>query len=310
MDKNNFFDVIIIGGSYAGLAAALSLGRALRKVLVIDSGKPCNAQTPHSHNFLTHDGRAPHEIAEIAREQVANYPTVQFHHDIAVGGKKTSEGFQITTETGKQFSSKKLVFATGLKDKMPSIQGFAECWGISVLHCPYCHGYEVKQQKTGIIANGEMAAHYAELISNWTDDLVLFTNGKSELSADQSQLIQNNNIQIIENEIEELKHKDGRLQQVLLQNHSPLAIEAIYSGPAFEQHCDVPSQLECQLTEEGLIQVDSFQKTTVAGVYACGDNSNFRSVSLAVSSGSIAGVMASKDLIGEEFLKGSLSTTT
>lgn len=301
MEKNNNLDVIIIGGSYAGLSAAMALGRALRQVLVIDSGKPCNAQTPHSHNFLTQDGKTPHEIAALARTQVENYPTVRFHQDIAIEGQKTADGFQISTELGGKFSAKKLIFATGLKDLMPPIKGFSACWGISVLHCPYCHGYEVKQQKTGIIANGEKAAHYAELISNWTDELMLFTNGKSQLSDDQHLRIKRNNIQIIEEEIQELKHENGRIQQVLLKDQDPVPIDAIYSGPDFEQHCKIPVQLGCRLTEEGLIEVDGFQNTTVEGVYACGDNSNFRSVSLAVSSGSIAGVAASKDLIAKEF---------
>src|SRR5690606_408454 len=139
---NKNFDVIIIGGSYAGLSSAMTLGRALRNVLMIDSGKPCNRQTPHSHNFITQDGEEPGTIAEKAKAQVLKYDTVKFLNDLAVSGKKTENGFVIATETGKEFATKKLVFATGVKDIMPGIKGFSECWGISVIHCPYCHGYE------------------------------------------------------------------------------------------------------------------------------------------------------------------------
>src|SRR5689334_3705559 len=144
------FDVIIIGGSYAGLATAMALGRALRNVLVIDGGNPCNKQTPHSHNFLTNDGKTPKEIASLAKQQVRMYSTVSFLDGFATAGLKTTSGFEVQTQAGEVFTSKKLVFATGIRDVMPSIPGFAESWGISVLHCPYCHGYEVRHQKTGI----------------------------------------------------------------------------------------------------------------------------------------------------------------
>src|SRR5690606_19368783 len=146
---------IIIGGSYAGLSAAMALGRSLRKVLIIDAGKPCNRQTPHSHNFITQDGKTPAEISSIARAQVAQYETVTFLSGFAVEGKKTNSGFEIKTEKGEIFESKKLILATGVKDIMSEIPGFAECWGISVIHCPYCHGYEVRNEKTGILANGD-----------------------------------------------------------------------------------------------------------------------------------------------------------
>src|SRR5690606_26609566 len=143
MANNKHFDVIIIGGSYAGLSAAMALGRALRNVLIIDGGSPCNRQTPHSHNFITQDGEKPHIIAEKARTQVLQYPTIKFITGIAHSGFKTEFGFTITTKANETFEAKKLIFATGLKDNMPDIKGFSECWGISVIHCPYCHGYEV-----------------------------------------------------------------------------------------------------------------------------------------------------------------------
>ena len=140
-------DVIIVGGSYSGLAAGMALGRALRQVLIIDSGKPCNRQTPYSHNFITQDGKTPEEIATLARQQVEKYDTVTFFNGLATNGAKTENGFEIQTASGETFSAKKLIFATGIKDIMPDIEGYAECWGISVLHCPYCHGYEVRNVK-------------------------------------------------------------------------------------------------------------------------------------------------------------------
>ena len=184
MKSNNDFDVIIIGGSYAGLAAAMALGRALKKVLVIDNGKPCNRQTPHSHNFLTNDGNTPTEIAALANLQVSRYQTVKFFNGTAVKSSKTENGFQIESVSGECFQTKKLIFATGIKDLIPAIDGLSECWGISVVHCPYCHGYEIRNEKTGILANGDMGFDFTKLISNWTKDLTLFTNGISKLSTE------------------------------------------------------------------------------------------------------------------------------
>ncbi len=301
MKNSKEIEVIVIGGSYAGLSAAMSLGRALRQVLIIDSGLPCNKQTPHSHNFITHDGETPGEIAKKAREQVSLYDTVRFSSDLAISGKKTETGFEITTQSGNVSVGKKLIFATGLKDIMPAVKGFSECWGISVLHCPYCHGYEVKNEKTGIIASGEVAIHYAQLILNWTRDLWLFTDGKSTLSAEQTGKIARNNIQLIEDEIDYLEHENGKVRHVVLKTGLKIPLNAVYSRPHFVQHCKIPEELGCELTEQGLIKVDHFQKTSVEGVYACGDNSGMRAVSVAVATGTVAGASLNNELTAEEF---------
>ncbi|MDQ4138930.1 MAG: NAD(P)/FAD-dependent oxidoreductase [Bacteroidota bacterium] len=302
MANSKNFDVIIVGGSYAGLSAAMSLGRALRNVLIIDSGKPCNQQTPHSHNFITHDGKTPAQISALAREQVARYETISFYQGLAVSGVKTDEGFEITTESKEVFTARKLVFATGLKDIMPDLPGFAECWGISILHCPYCHGYEVKNLKTGLIGNGDAGFELVKLISNWTKDLKLFTNGKSTLRAEQTTKLEKYNIPIIETEIQSFQHEQGKIRCVVLKDQSEVPLNAIYARPPFVQHCTIPLELGCEVTESNLLKVDGFQRTTVAGVYACGDNSMFgRAVSSAVASGTMVGAFVNKDLIEEEF---------
>ena len=296
------FDVIIIGGSYAGLSAAMALGRALRKILIIDSGLPCNRQTPHSHNFITQDGETPAIIAEKARAQVRNYNTVEFISDLVIEGYKTDDGFGIKTQTGAGFIARKLIFATGLKDLMPDLNGFAECWGISVIHCPYCHGYEVKNEKTGILANGNFAFHYGRLISNWTKDLTIFTNGKSTLAQQDIEKLAEHNIAVIEKEIESLRHKNGHIEEILFKDNTSFVISAIYSRPNFEQHCKVPENLGCEMTEQGLLKVDMFHETTVKGVFACGDMSSMmRSVANAVASGNFAGAKINSDLIEEQF---------
>lgn len=302
MIDNNTYDVIIIGGSYSGLSAAMSLGRSLRNVLVIDSGLPCNRQTPHSHNFITHDGEKPAVISAKAKFQVGFYDTVQFYYGLAIGAIKTESGFEIETESGKVFRSKKLLFATGVKDLLPEIPGFAECWGISILHCPYCHGYEVKKEKTAIIANGDIGFEFTKIISNWTKDLRLLTKGKSTLTSEQTQLLKKYKVKIIEDEIDSVEHENGTIQNVVFKNQSKLSLKAIYFKAPFEQHCPLPESLGCELTEQGLLKVDPFQKTTICGVFASGDcHIQARSVALAVSSGSFAGAMINKELIDEEF---------
>lgn len=303
MIQETNFEVIIIGGSYSGLSAAMSLGRSLRQVLVIDSGLPCNRQTPHSHNFITQDGEVPAVISAKAKLQVDFYKTIQFFNGLAIQANKINEGFEIKTDSGDLFTSKKVLFATGVKDLLPEIKGLAECWGISVLHCPYCHGYEVKTEKTAIIANGEMAFEYAKLISNWTKDLRLLTNGKSALTLEQSEILRKHQIEIIEEEIESLEHASGSIKQVVFKNKSTAAVKAIYFRPPFEQHCSLPESLGCELTEQGLIKVDMMQKTTIPGIYASGDCViQARSVAMAVSSGSFAGASINKELIEESFV--------
>jgi thioredoxin reductase len=298
-DKN--FDVIIIGGSYAGLAAAMALGRALRNVLVIDNGLPCNRQTPQSHNFITHDGRAPGVIAALAKQQVQQYPTIQFFDGLAISAEKTKTGFNVAT-ADQTFSAAKLIFATGIRDLMPDIPGFSECWGISVIHCPYCHGYEVRNQKTGIFGNGDFGFELAKLISNWTKDVTLFTNGASTLTAEQTQKLQEHEIQIIEKEFEKLEHHNGHLQNIRFKDQTQMALTALYAPRPFEQHCNIPETLGCALTDEGYLQTDAFQKTTVDGVYACGDNTNkLRTLANAVATGTTAGMILNKELINTNF---------
>lgn len=302
MTNHRKFDVIIIGGSYSGLSAAMALGRSLRSVLIIDSGNPCNRQTPHSHNFITHDGDKPKDIALEARSQVLKYDTVQFLEDLAVHGEKTRTGFVITTQSGKKFEATKLIFATGITDTMPDIPGFADCWGISVIHCPYCHGYEFKGEKTGILANGEKACHLASLVNNLTDDLTILTSGKADFEAEQLEKLSSHDIEIIETEIAEIEHKNGQLSHVIFNDGNKKPFTGVYASLPFTQHSSIPESLGCKLTDQGFIETDNFQKTTVSGVFACGDNSSMmRSIATAVYTGNVAGAMVNTELTNEEF---------
>lgn len=302
MKDSKKFDVIIIGGSCAGLSGGMALGRALRNVLIIDSGKPCNIQTPHSHNFLTQDEKTPKEISTLAKQQVDQYETVKFHNGFAVNALKTEDGFEITTDSKEKFTAKKLIFASGIKDIMPNIRGFSECWGISVIHCPCCHSYEYNNDKTGILANGDVAYEMGKLINNWTKDLTVFTNGKSTLTDEQIMKLKKHDIKIIEKEIDYFSHKNGQIKNIIFKDGPSETITALYARPKFEQNSEIPKQLGCEFTEQNYIKIDPFQKTTQMGIFACGDNSSMmRSVSYAIAMGGMAGSMANREIIEDEF---------
>lgn len=299
MESN--FDVIIIGGSYAGLSAGMSLGRSLRKVLIIDGGTPCNRQTPHSHNFLTHDGKTPGEIAGLAKEQVLRYKTVEFYDGLVARVSGQGKNFEVQTESGDRFRAKKIILASGVKDIMPDIPGFAECWGISVIHCPYCHGYEVHGKVTGIMSNGDMGFEFSKIVYNLTKELTLFTNGSSTLSEEQAERFGRNNIGITETEIERIDHKNGQIRKVILKDGQEVALDALYAKIPFEQNIRT-EDLGLELTEHGYIKIDHFHKTSVDGVFACGDNTTMmRAVASAVAQGNLTGAIVNKELADESF---------
>lgn len=301
MEQQKTIDAVIVGGSYAGLAAGMALGRSMRDVLIIDGGKPCNAQTPHSHNFLTQDGNTPAGIAAVGREQVLAYPTVRFVSDEVLNVTGENLHFEITTASGQRVAAKKVLFATGIKDQLPDIDGLAACWGISVIHCPYCHGYEYRNEPTGLLINGEMAVDKARLIYNWTKQLTLFTNGESTIGNAEEQLTEMG-IVIVEKPLQQIIHADGYLNQVVLTDGTTIPLKALYAPVSFVQHSPLPKKLGCALSDSGHIKVDSFQKTTVPGIYAAGDNvAMLRSVASAVAGGTAAGALINHELITEGY---------
>jgi thioredoxin reductase len=300
--KNKHFEVIIIGGSYAGLAAAMTLGRSLRKTLVIDSSEPCNRFTPHSHNFLTQDGNTPKQITTIARQQVEAYRTVEFQNDYVTDAKKLDDGFEVRTKSGNVFEADKLIFATGIKDIIPGIKGLADCWGKSIIHCPYCHGYEFHHRKTAIWVTPENVWHLAPLVRNLTPDLTLLTNGGIEFTDKELARLDKHDIKIIDAEIAEIAANNGELQHVIFADGSQANFDALYVSLPFEQHCPIPAALGCELTDKGYIKTDTFFKTTVEGVYACGDNASpFRSVANAIANGNFTGAGINRELAIAEF---------
>ncbi|MBO9672815.1 MAG: NAD(P)/FAD-dependent oxidoreductase [Sphingobacteriaceae bacterium] len=296
------FDVIIIGGSYAGLSAALTLGRSTRNVLIIDAGKPCNRQTPHSHNFLTHDGDRPVDIAKAAKAEALKYPTVRFLEGNAISAKQIGIGFTIGLEDGGSFSARKILLATGLKDTLPNIKGLAACWAVSAIHCPYCHGYEVKNEKIALLMNGDHAFEMAKNLHLWNKDLTILTNGKLGFTAEQTEKLKSKSIAILEEEVVELEHQNGQLENIVFKSGKKLTFKAIYIKPEIDQHVNFSDQLGFELTDLKTIKVNEQQQTTAKGVYAAGDCTTlFRSLPIVTAAGTMAAVMINKELISEDF---------
>jgi thioredoxin reductase len=302
MKTHDLFDVIIVGGSYAGMSAGLALGRSLRKTLIIDAGLPCNRQTPHSQNFLTQDGSPPAQIAAIAREQLLKYESIEFRSGFVKEAGISGELISVVTDSGERFTGRKLIMASGIRDLLPTIPGLAECWGISVIHCPYCHGYEYRGKKTGILANGDAAIHYAMLVGRLASGLFIYTNGKAEFGEDTRRQLEKNGIPLVETDITAVEHRAGYLTGLRLSSGAFEPLDALYARVPFEQHSGIPAMLGCAFDQQGYIQIDHAQKTSVPNVFACGDNcSPMRSVANAVAGGNLAGAMANMELAKVDF---------
>lgn len=303
MDSHTpLLDVIIIGGSYAGLAAGMALGRSRRKVLIIDSGLPCNRQTPHAHNLITHDGTPPAAIRQAALEQVLAYPGVRLVEGLATAASGEADRFRVRTAAGETFGAKRLLLATGVRDIPLPIDGFDACWGISVLHCPYCHGYEVRDMALGVIGNGDAGFEYARMVRNWSPELRLLSNGPASFTADQHAALQQLGVRLDERPIRAFAHQAGRLRAVQFDSGPELPLDAVFARGGIAQHSDIAQQLGCELQVGGmmpeLIKIDAFGRSSVPGVSAAGDNcSPFRSLASAIAAGTTAGALLNNELI-------------
>ncbi|GAB2468739.1 thioredoxin reductase [Hymenobacter qilianensis] len=250
---------------------------------------------------MTQDGETPAQLLALAKAQVLAYPTVTFLESFVTSLAQNESGFIVQTAEQVAFLARRVLLATGVKDLMPPIEGFGECWGKSVLHCPYCHGYEVHSQPLGLLGNGDAGYELVRLIQNWSKDLTLFTNGPSTLNEEQRQQVQQLGIPIMEAPIARIEHQNGLMQAIHLQDGSRVPLTAVFARVPFRQHSDLAEQLGCELTATGLIAVAEFGQTSVPGVYAAGDNSSpMRQLTMASASGVKAGSWINRELIDED----------
>lgn len=269
--EKQLFDVAIIGGGPAGLNAALVLGRARKKVALIDEGRPRNAVTRETHGFLTRDGISPGEFRRIAKEEIGTYPSVSFVTDTAVSIAGTDGQFQIETAQGKTFESKKVLFAVGMKDRPLGIPGLAEVYGKSAFVCPYCDGWELRDEPLVIITKGPELMHFAPLISGWTDRFTVCTNGPDGLADAEREELQRNQVPLFDSPIRHIDSSDGIVQQVVLEDGTSVSCRGIFFKPELVTGSDLPRTIGCQITETGVVVVDDFGKTSIPGVYSAGD---------------------------------------
>ncbi|MDF2662755.1 MAG: pyridine nucleotide-disulfide oxidoreductase, class [Paenibacillus sp.] len=300
MVDKKLLDVAIIGGGPSGLSAALVLGRARKHVAVIDEGRPRNAVTHETHGFLTRDGISPGEFRRIAKEQIGAYPSVSFVPDMAVSIAGIDGRFQIETERGQTFASKKVLFTVGMKDRPLDIPGLAEVYGKSAFVCPYCDGWELRDQPLVIITKGVELMHFAPLISGWTNRFTVCTNGPDELTDAEREELQRNQVPLFDSPIRHIDSSDGIVRQVVLEDGTTVPCRGIFFKPDLVTGSDLPRAIGCQITETGAVVVDEFGKTNVPGVYSAGDAaSRLHQAIAAASLGSFAAAVINNELNAE-----------
>lgn len=294
------YDVIIVGGGFAGMSAAMQLARARRPILLVDAGQPRNRFAEASHGFLGQDGAAPAAIMREALRQLSAYPTVDFVHGRAAAARGEIDRFEVEMEDGAVHAARRLVLATGVADTLPDIPGLAERWGVSVMHCPYCHGYEVRDRRIGVLANHPMASHQALMLPDW-GPTTFFTQGRIEIDADLARQLAARGVAVETSPVVEVLGEGLAIAAVRLADGRALALEAIFTAPQTAPTSPLAAQLGC-VFEDGMtgphVKLETGQQTTVPGVYSAGDTASpMHNATLASAAGVMAGIGAHQSLI-------------
>ncbi|WP_088835307.1 NAD(P)/FAD-dependent oxidoreductase [Paenibacillus tyrfis] len=296
-------DCVIVGGGPGGLSAALVLGRARRSVMLIDDNRPRNAVTHASHGFLTRDGIEPAAFRRIAYEEVLAYPSVEHLQAEVADISKQADGFEIVMKTGERVRTKKLIMATGLKEVFPEIDGLYDFYGKSLFNCPYCDGWEWRDRPMFLLAEEPVILHMAKLLYNWSQDLIVCTNGKPLLSVEERKMLEAKHIQVIESPVVAFEGQNGLLEQIVLADGSRMKRSAGFVIPKWQPKADFSKQLGYAVTENGGIATDAMGRSTIAGLYAAGDAAYVRPSQLiyAASDGYKTAVTVNTELSEEPF---------
>jgi thioredoxin reductase len=294
------YDVVIIGGGAAGLSAALVLARARRRVLVVDAGMPRNAPAAHLHGYLSRDGLPPSELLAAGRDEVRGYGGTicdGFVRELVRCGRS---GFAVLLSDGRRVSARRLLVATGLRDELPDIPGLRERWGRDVLHCPYCHGYEVRDQKLGVLGGAPDTIRYAQIVRQWAADVVFFAPTETLTNADRSQLVARA-IGVVEGAVRRVLVEDDRLCGVELDDGRIVRRAALFVPPRFVPNNDVLVGLGCDLGADGWMVTGTAGQTSVPGVWVAGNVANPRAQLItAAGEGSAAAIAINADLVDED----------
>ncbi|SNB48091.1 NAD(P)/FAD-dependent oxidoreductase [Geobacter sp. DSM 9736] len=271
-------DVLVAGGGIAGLSAALILGRCRRRVLVVDSGRPRNLKSSELHGFLSRDGIDPLELRSIGRQQLERYTTVSYRSGTVVDAEDNDEQYRVTLDSGEQFSTRYLLIATGLIDLLPPVAGIEDFYGRSVFHCPYCDGWERRDQPLAAYGDGAKGAEYALELTGWSSDIVLCTDGGPLPPPEQLSRLERNGIGLRSERIARLSGEMGRLEAIEFEGAPPLPRNALFFSPGQFQASPLAEKLRCSVTE-GVVNTAKFQQVH-SRLFVAGDAA--RSVQLAI----------------------------
>lgn len=296
------YDVVIVGGGVAGLSAALVLSRSRRRVIVVDSGNPRNTPAGHLHGFITRDGMAPEEFLAVGRSEVVSYGGEIVNGQVRCVEQATGGGFVAGLADGLEVRGRGLITATGLRDELPEIEGVRELWGEDVAHCPYCHGYEVRDRAIGVLGgeNRPFTLHQVMLLRQWSDDLTFFPN-RIELSGDERERLAAYDIRVIEGEVARLVTEGKRLSGIEMADGNVVPRTAVFVGPRFTPRDELLKDLGCEVGENGWVVVDPSGRTSVPGVWAAGNvvDSPAQLIN-AASAGSTAAIALNHFLLAED----------
>ncbi len=297
------WDVIVIGAGPAGLSAALVLGRCRRRVLLIDAGRPRNAASPALHGFLTRDGIPPAELLRAGREQLSPYDSVELREGTASRVRRTGRDFEVRLADGARLGSRKMLFATGVVDRLPLVEGAKAFYGRGVFHCPYCDGWEARDRPVAVYGKGTKGLGMSQTLLAWTRDLVLCTDGPARLPREERERLESHGVVVRKEKLARLEG-DGRLERLVFADGETLPRAALFFNTGQYQRSGLPARLGCRVTADEAVVTDEHGETTVPGAYLAGDAS--KDVQLAIvaaAEGARVAFAINKALIGEDFGK-------
>ena len=294
------YDVVVIGGGAAGLSAALVLARARRQVLVVDAGTPRNAPAAHMHGFLSRDGLPPGDLLKIGREEVAGYGGQILPGTVSELVRCGTSGFWVLLSDGRRLSARRLLVATGLRDELPDIPGLRDRWARDVLHCPYCHGYEVRNQQLGVLGGSPDAVRYAQIVRQWADDVVFFPQASPLTATERAQLVARA-VGIVEGPVKRVLVDEDRLSGIELDDGRVVPRSALFVPPRFIPNNHLLVGLGCDLDDNGWVATGPNGQTSVNGVWVAGNVANPRAqVITAAGEGSAAAIAINGDLVDQD----------
>ncbi|MDA2891952.1 NAD(P)/FAD-dependent oxidoreductase [Mycolicibacterium sp. BiH015] len=299
------WECAVVGAGAAGLSAALVLGRARRKTIVIDNDNPSNRASPVIGGLLGFDQRTPDELYATGRQELSAYPSVEYRRGEVRRGEPVDRGFVLDVD-GDEVRAKRVLLATGMSYSPPRLPGVAELWGTSVFHCPFCHGWEMRDRKLAALASGEMGLHTALMLRGWTEDVVLLTDGRSGLSSDDARVLEGAGVVVDDRRVVELAGRDGALRDVVFADGTRLARDGLLVEAPVRQRSPLAEQLGATCTPGPLgtqpLSIDAIHRTSGGGVFAAGDVCTEQPhIAGAIASGSQAAMIIVQSLLADDF---------